>query len=150
MHLRKLGVPEYFKDLDPWSSPFTRFEIVSTHEPSERKTLYVGNYLHHLETRDGTPLPEEENARLMKKLIGHVTRAKNVLSVDWHGNGDVIAWDNISTLHRATGGSFEGRYFRDMRRTTVKDDGEDAWGLNSRDELEGQDVSALGFNKGSK
>ncbi|EUC43575.1 hypothetical protein COCMIDRAFT_38512 [Bipolaris oryzae ATCC 44560] len=141
LQLRKLGAPEYFKDVNPWSSPFMRFRIVSTHEPSGRKTLYVGNYLHHLETRDGTPLPEEENERLMKKLIGQVTHPKNVLSVDWHENGDMIAWDNISTLHRATRGSFEGKHFRDMRRTTVKDNSKDAWGLNPRDEMEGQNLS---------
>lgn len=150
LHLRKLGAPEYFKDLDPWSTPFTRFRLVSTHEPSGRNTLYVGNYLHHLETRDGKPLPEEENRILMKKLIEHVTRPENVLSVDWHNNGDLIAWDNVSTLHRATGGIFEGKYFRDMRRTTVKDDSADAWGLNSHQELEGQDLAGLGWNQQSK
>ncbi|EOA85858.1 uncharacterized protein SETTUDRAFT_161605 [Exserohilum turcica Et28A] len=141
LHLRKLGAPEYFKDLDPWSTPFTRFRLVSTHEPSGRNTLY---------TRDGKPLPEEENRILMKKLIEHVTRPENVLSVDWHNNGDLIAWDNVSTLHRATGGIFEGKYFRDMRRTTVKDDSADAWGLNSHQELEGQDLAGLGWNQQSK
>ncbi|KAI4953491.1 hypothetical protein J4E91_002338 [Alternaria rosae] len=92
LHLRKKGAPEYFADVDPYSQPMTRHRIVSTHEPSGRKTLYVGNYLHHIENADGTPLPEEENAFLMKKLISHVTRPENVLRLEWYDNADMIAW----------------------------------------------------------
>lgn len=33
-------------------------------------------------------------------------------------------------MHRATGGSFEGKYVRDMRRATVHDSSIHAWGLN--------------------
>jgi hypothetical protein len=53
--------------------------------------LHVGDYLHHIENSDGTPLPEEENAVLMKKLIGHVTRSENVLKLQWFDNRDMIA-----------------------------------------------------------
>jgi hypothetical protein len=58
-----------------------RYRIVSTDEPFGRKTLYVGNYLHYIENADGTPLPEDENAALMKKRNGHVTRPENMLSL---------------------------------------------------------------------
>jgi alpha-ketoglutarate-dependent 2,4-dichlorophenoxyacetate dioxygenase len=80
-----------------------RHKIVSTHE--SRKTLYIGNYLHHIENSDGTPLPQEENAALIQKLISHVMRAENALRLEWYDNGDMIAWDRVSTLHHATGGS---------------------------------------------
>jgi len=41
-------------------------------------------------------------------------------------------------MHRAGGGSFEGKYKRDMRRTTVHDASTTAWGLNgSGDERPG-------------
>ncbi|CAN9170164.1 unnamed protein product [Alternaria alternata] len=129
--LRKLGAPEYFANVDPHSQPLARHKIVSTHEPSGCKTLHVRNYLHHIEKSDGTPLPEEENAALMEKLIGHVARPENVLRLEWYDNGDLIAWDNMSTLHRATGGSYEGKFTRGMRRTTVKDDSPKIWGVNS-------------------
>lgn len=33
-------------------------------------------------------------------------------------------------MHRAEGGSFAGKYRRDLRRTTVHDDSSQAWGLN--------------------
>jgi alpha-ketoglutarate-dependent 2,4-dichlorophenoxyacetate dioxygenase len=131
LQLRKLGTPEYFADVDPYSQPMAGHKIVSTHEPSGRKTLYAGNYLHHIENLDGTPLPEKENSARMKKLIAHVTRPENVLRLEWYDNGDMIAWDNVSTLHRATGGSYEGKFTRDMRRTTMKDDSPEGWGVNS-------------------
>jgi alpha-ketoglutarate-dependent 2,4-dichlorophenoxyacetate dioxygenase len=35
-------------------------------------------------------------------------------------------------MHRAAGGSFEGKYARDMRRTTVHDGSSYAWGLNEQ------------------
>ncbi|OWY58523.1 taurine catabolism dioxygenase [Alternaria alternata] len=143
LQLRKLGAPEYFADVDPYSQPMARHKIVSTHEPSGRKTLYVGNYLHHIEKPDGTPLPEEENAALMEKLIGHVTRPENVLRLEWYDNGDMIAWDNVSTLHRATGGIYEGKFTRDMRRTTVKDDSPEGWGVNSTEKVLATDTVNL-------
>jgi alpha-ketoglutarate-dependent 2,4-dichlorophenoxyacetate dioxygenase len=59
LQLRKMGAPEYFADVNPCSQPMARHKIVSTHEPPGRKTLYVGNYMHHIENSDGTPLPEE-------------------------------------------------------------------------------------------
>ena len=35
-------------------------------------------------------------------------------------------------MHRAGGGSFEGKYVRDLRRTTVHDASPTAWGLNEK------------------
>lgn len=35
-------------------------------------------------------------------------------------------------MHRAMGGSFEGKYVRDMRRATVHDSSSTAWGLNDK------------------
>jgi alpha-ketoglutarate-dependent 2,4-dichlorophenoxyacetate dioxygenase len=33
-------------------------------------------------------------------------------------------------MHRATGGTYPGKYLRDMRRATVHDSSPTAWGLN--------------------
>lgn len=41
-----------------------------------------------------------------------------------------VVWDNTCVLHRSTGGSYEGKYKRDLRRTTVHDMSSHAWGLN--------------------
>jgi alpha-ketoglutarate-dependent 2,4-dichlorophenoxyacetate dioxygenase len=42
-----------------------------------------------------------------------------------------VIWDNTCVMHRATLGAFEGKYKRDMRRTTVHDASSHAWGLNT-------------------
>ncbi|KAH7122515.1 hypothetical protein B0J11DRAFT_341228 [Dendryphion nanum] len=136
LHSRKLGSPEFFADLDPTSQPMTRHKLVQTHEPSGRKNLYIAAHCHHLETNEG-PLPEVESTELLDKLMAHVTQRKYVLSVDWLNEGDMVAWDNTCVLHRATGGSFEGKHIRDVRRTTVHDDSPSAWGLNSGQEARG-------------
>lgn len=140
LHSRKQGSPEFFKDLDPTSQPMTRHRLVQTHEPSGRTNLYIAAHLHHLETDDGGPLPEAESNALVKKLMAHVTQPKYVMSVDWLNEGDMVAWDNTCVLHRATGGSFEGKYVRDVRRTTVHDDSSTAWGLNAGQEARGFDL----------
>lgn len=40
--------------------------------------------------------------------------------------------DNTAVMHRAAGGSFEGKHVRDLRRTTVHDASSTAWGLNEK------------------
>ncbi|KAF2474093.1 taurine catabolism dioxygenase [Lindgomyces ingoldianus] len=136
LHSRKSGSPEYFKDLDPTSQPMTRHKLVQTHEPSGRTNLYIAAHCHHLETAEG-PIPGDESNALLKKLMDHVTQPKYVLSVDWFNESDMVAWDNTCVMHRATGGSFEGKFRRDMRRTTVHDDSTTAWGLNAGQEARG-------------
>ena len=47
-------------------------------------------------------------------------------------------------MHRAAGGSFEGKHVRDLRRTTVHDDSSNAWGLNEKAD------TRPGFNSNGK
>lgn len=42
-------------------------------------------------------------------------------------------------MHKASGGSFAGKYIRDMRRATCLDSSSTAWGLNK----EGEDPGYL-------
>ncbi|KAF2823896.1 taurine catabolism dioxygenase [Ophiobolus disseminans] len=150
LHSRKLGSPEFFADLEPESEPMMRHKIVQRHEPSERMNLYLSTHCHRLETSDCVPLPKEESATLFQRLLGHVTQPKYVMSVDWLSEGDMVAWDNTCVMHRATGGSFEGKFVRDMRRTTVHDDSSTAWGLNAGQEARGFNLqNAMGDGKAS-
>lgn len=87
--------------------------------------LYIGAHLHHV-----VGMERSKSDALIKKLNEHATRPQYVTSVKWENPGDMIIWDNRAVLHRATGGSFEDRYRRDMRRTTVHDGGAYAWGEN--------------------
>ncbi|RAK85523.1 2,4-dichlorophenoxyacetate alpha-ketoglutarate dioxygenase [Aspergillus costaricaensis CBS 115574] len=54
-------------------------------------------------------------------LMRHASQDKYVLTVDWQNNGDMIMWDNTCVMHRSCGGSYQGRYVRDMRRATIFD-----------------------------
>jgi alpha-ketoglutarate-dependent 2,4-dichlorophenoxyacetate dioxygenase len=89
------------------------------------QNLYIASYVHHLQGMDA-----KESRKLIDELTAHISKAKYRLTVPWIQNGDMIIWDNTSVMHRATGGSYEGRYPRDMRRTTVKDMSSTRFGLN--------------------
>lgn len=126
-HNRKTANPDspLFKDIDVMEKPISRHKLVTIHEPSGRPMLYVTSYSHHIE---GMPL--EEGQALLKELMEHVTQPKYVFQHEWANNGDIVIWDNTAVLHRATAGSYEGKYVRDMRRTCVMDASKDAFGLN--------------------
>lgn len=124
-HSRKTGSPDFFRDLDVDAAPMSLHRLAQAHEPSGRTSLYVGAHLHHVEG-----LARADSDSLVRRLSDHVARRRHVASVGWRGPGDVVVWDNRAVLHRAAGGAFEGLWKRDMRRTTVHDDGAQAWGLN--------------------
>lgn len=135
-HSRKRGSPAFFAELDPLEYKMHRHGIAQVHEPSGRTNLYIGAHLHHIEG-----LSESESWELVWSLMGWATRPENVVSVEWMGEGDLIIWDNTAVMHRAAGGGYEGKFARDLRRTTVHDGSRTAWGLNE----EGVD-SRPGFN----
>lgn len=125
MHSRKLGSPQFFNDVDPTTAPMQR------HEPSGRLNLYVGAHLHHIE--GGEEIAGSWD--LVQRLNQHVSQAKYTTAVQWEKRGDLVIWDNRCVLHRAGAGTFEGKYKRDLSRTTVHDDSPTAWGLNSTETL---------------
>ncbi|KAG8625989.1 hypothetical protein KVT40_006390 [Elsinoe batatas] len=124
-HSRKKAVPEFFFDMDPAKKEISRHELVQRHEWSGRMNLYIASYTHHIEG-----MGSEESTKLIEELMAHVSKPKYRCTIDWEQEGDMIIWDNTSVMHRATGGSYEGVYPRDMRRTTVKDMSSQKYGLN--------------------
>lgn len=122
---RKLASPEGLADIDPELLPMGRHKLVQKHEASGRMNLYIASHIHHIEG-----LSPEASRALIDKLYKHATQPKYLVSVEWQNNGDLILWDNTCVMHRACGGSYEGKYKRDMRRTTVHDGSKHAWGLN--------------------
>jgi alpha-ketoglutarate-dependent 2,4-dichlorophenoxyacetate dioxygenase len=129
-HSRKVGSPEFFAHVNPLDHKMARHKLVQKHEPSGRMNLYIAKHAHHIEG-----LSPEKSDELLERLIAHATQDKYTIEVPWHGVGDMVMWDNTCVMHRATGGSFEGRYARDMRRTTVHDASSTAWGLNDKGEV---------------
>ncbi|KAH7074590.1 hypothetical protein BKA63DRAFT_316510 [Paraphoma chrysanthemicola] len=151
LHSRKLGSPAFFADLDPLSQPMSRHKILQQHTPSGRMNLYLSTHCHHLETSSCEPLLAAESAALFQRLLEHVTQPKYVMSVDWLNEGDMVAWDNTCVMHRATGGSYEGKFVRDVRRTTVHDSSPTAWGLNEGMQARGFELQkTMGDGKGKK
>jgi alpha-ketoglutarate-dependent 2,4-dichlorophenoxyacetate dioxygenase len=75
-------------------------------------------------------MSEEESTKLINELLDHISSPKYRYTAEWLQEGDMIIWDNTCVMHRATGGSYEGRFSRDMRRTTVKDMSSTKYGLN--------------------
>ncbi|KAJ9613882.1 hypothetical protein H2200_002018 [Cladophialophora chaetospira] len=124
-HSRKKAVPEYFKDTDPEKLELSRHLLAQKHEWSGRMNLYLASYVHHIEG-----MSREESTKLIEELLKHVSKPKYRYTAEWRQDGDMIIWDNTAVLHRATGGSYEGKYPRDMRRTTVKDMSSTKYGLN--------------------
>ncbi len=64
-------------------------------------------------------LPVPEGRVLLHDLIEHATKPEFVYVHHWQ-SGDLVMWDNRSTMHRAR--PFESlTERREMRRTTVSD-----------------------------
>lgn len=128
-HSRKTAAPSTFDDINPENYPMGRHRLIQRHETSGRETLYIAAHIHHIEGVDA-----QTSAALFNRLFTHATQPKYVLRVNWENAGDLVLWDNTAVMHRAVGGSFEGKYRRDMRRATVHDGSAAAWGLNERSE----------------
>lgn len=91
-------VRQGFEDVaseDPRMTPGKLHPIVYTHPETGKKALYLGRrawaYI------DGLSLPDSE--ALLDELWAYATDDKHVITHQWRV-GDVIVWDNRSTLHR--------------------------------------------------
>jgi alpha-ketoglutarate-dependent 2,4-dichlorophenoxyacetate dioxygenase len=82
------------------------------HVRGGREALYLASHASHI-----VGWPVEEGRKLLAELTAHATRPQFVYRHPWR-LGDLVAWDNLATMHRGT--PFEdARHPRDMRRTTV-------------------------------
>lgn len=112
-------------EFDPMNHRFSRHKLVQSHEPSGRTNLYIAAHAHHVEG-----LTLEQGQEELDELLQFVAQDKYTVPIQWKDKGDLVLWDNTSVLHRALPGTFEGKYKRDLRRTTVHDMSSQAWGLN--------------------
>lgn len=125
-HNRKLAAPDVFAKVEPLDFPMSRHRLVTLHEESGRRNLYITTYAHHFDNES-----MEESKVLINELLDWVSKPEYKLTVTYENNGDLVMWDNRAVLHRATSdGNYGGKYKRDMRRTTVKDNGSFGWGEN--------------------
>ncbi|EME47611.1 hypothetical protein DOTSEDRAFT_41985 [Dothistroma septosporum NZE10] len=126
-HSRQTASPEALPGIKPDDHFMSRHRLVQQHEASGRMNLYIASHVHHLEG-----LPKGESRELVERLYRHACQGKHVVAIPWENEGDVVLWDNTCVMHRSTGGGFEGKYVRDMRRATVHDGSSQAWGLNEK------------------
>lgn len=96
-------------------APPVTHPALRTHPVSGRKAVYVGEGL----TRTMEGMPEEEGRRLVVEVSQFATQPQFVYRHKWKV-GDLVFWDNRSTMHRAT--EFDNSQRRLMRRTTVEGD----------------------------
>ena len=94
--------------------PPARHKLVHVHEPSGRKALYLASH-----ASDIVGMARDEARALIKELMDFAVQPQFVYAHKWR-QGDVLIWDNLATMHRAT--PFDDRTFvRDMRRTTCRE-----------------------------
>lgn len=94
--------------------PPAQHRLVHVHPTSRRKVLYLASHASHI-----VGLPVDEGRALLAELMAFATQRQFVFAHRW-AVGDVVIWDNLATMHRAT--AFDDRtYHRDVRRTTVRE-----------------------------
>ena len=106
------GYPLTEEDID--AKPSATHRLVHVHPGSGRKALYLASH-----ARDVVGLPREQGRKLLSELIAFATQPQFAFEHVWRP-GDLVIWDNLSTMHR--GRDYDDqKYRRDMRRTTVRE-----------------------------
>ncbi len=113
-HSRVLGGGPEPTEAERRSRPPARHKLVHVHPTSARRALYLASHASHI-----VGWPEAEGRRLLGDLTELATRSRLVFRHRWRV-GDVVIWDNLATMHRAT--PFDDTtHRRDMRRTTCRE-----------------------------
>lgn len=93
---RRMGEPP-MTEAQRRQTPPVDHPLVRTHPDTGRRILYVSRHVSHI-----GGLPRDESDALLDELMDHATQPRFVFSYRWQP-GDVLMWDNRSTIHRATG-----------------------------------------------
>lgn len=113
LHTRLLLGDEAYTDDQKKAIPPAVWPIVQTHPGSGRRLLFVG-----VHARQIVGWPTAEGRIFLSELLEHATQRQFVYSHEWR-IGDLVMWDNRSTLHR--GRRFDLAERRELRRTTTED-----------------------------
>ena len=113
LHTRILLGDEAYTDEQKKLMPPVVWPLVDTHPGSGRKVLFVGVHARRI-----IGLSTAESRLLLSDLLEHATQREHVYTHAWRV-GDLVMWDNRSTLHR--GRRYDLSERRELRRTTVND-----------------------------
>jgi len=124
-HSRRIAAPDEYQaptEYELAAKPPARHKLVQT-APDGGETLFIAAHAEYV-----VGWSKEDSQKLIWDLIKHCTQPQYTVSVKWHQPGDLVIWDNRQTMHTATPFS-DQMEVRDMRRTTVFDDGPFSWGV---------------------
>lgn len=113
LHTRILLGDDAYTDDQKKEIPPAVWPLADTHPGSGRKVLFVG-----VHAREVIGWPIAEGRMYLSDLLEHATRRENVYVHEW-SPGDLVIWDNRSTLHR--GRRYDISERRELRRTTIND-----------------------------
>jgi len=113
LHTRLLLGDEAYTDEQKKAIAPAVWPLVDTHPGSGRKVLFVG-----VHARQIVGWPTAESRMFLLDLLEHATQRERVFRHEWQV-GDLVIWDNRSTLHR--GRRFDISERRELRRTTIND-----------------------------
>jgi alpha-ketoglutarate-dependent 2,4-dichlorophenoxyacetate dioxygenase len=109
------GGPEPTEEERKIRPPPAKHGLIHVHPRSGRKSLYIASHI-----RSIVGMPDDEARDLKDELMEIATQHKYIYAHRWTGPGEVLVWDNLATMHRAT--AFDDqKYVRDMRRTTCRE-----------------------------
>ncbi len=110
---RKLGFTEFTPEEKTAFAPVRR-PLLRRIPESGRDTLYIASHIGRIEG-----LSDGETESLVAELVAHATQRQFVYTHRWRV-GDLVMWDNRSTMHRGT--EYEDtRWPRDLQRATTSD-----------------------------
>ena len=110
---RKLGFTAFTEEEKVAFAPVRR-PLIRRIPESGRDTLYIASHIGRIEGLEDT-----ETETLVAELVAHSTQRQFVYTHRWRV-GDLVMWDNRSTMHRGT--EYEDtRWPRDLQRATTSD-----------------------------
>jgi alpha-ketoglutarate-dependent 2,4-dichlorophenoxyacetate dioxygenase len=113
LHTRVLLGDDAYTDDQKKAIPPAVWPLTDVHPGSGRKLMYVG-----VHARQIIGWPTAESRMYLSDLLEHATQRQFVYTHEWQV-GDLVIWDNRSTLHR--GRRYDIAERRELRRTTVND-----------------------------
>jgi taurine dioxygenase len=107
------GNPYKRKALDLSKVPHFAHPMVIAHPATGRPALFVNRLM----TDSIVGMAREESEPLLQRLFEHLERRENIYEHVWRV-GDVLIWDNLSTVHART--DFDPKERRALRRTAIR------------------------------
>jgi alpha-ketoglutarate-dependent 2,4-dichlorophenoxyacetate dioxygenase len=113
LHTRLILGDDAYTDAQKREIPPAVWPLHDVHPGSGRDVLFVG-----VHARQILGWPTAEARMYLLDLLEHATQRQFVYTHEWQP-GDLVIWDNRSTLHR--GRRYDIAERRELRRTTVND-----------------------------